>query len=505
MRIYLILFFYTLSSCFNDFSSQIKKINFTSKESKGIVINNKKLLILWNNVKFNHNSIALKCDSAIYERSNNSFIAYQNIELNENDSIRIYGDSIHYFGNIELAYIYGDVKVESDKINILTNQLIYNRNLKQVEYNQGATVNENNMGYIIKSHKGIYKTQKKYVFFKDNVSLIHKDYQIFSDSLIYYTATQKSDLFGNSEIQTNNSKIFCKKGWFDNYNKIASFKDEVIIRNKNQILYADSVFYNEENGMSYAEGNVEIKDDTNKYIIRGKYGTFNEKNDSINVWNFASFSQYNQKDTIEINADRFLSFSDSGKSIFICYNNAVISGNLIQGDCDSIYYNKYDSLLKCIKNPVIWMDNNQIVGDSIEFLAYEGKIFYMNIKNNAFIITKKDSIHYDQIKGEKIEGFFEKNELKSLNININGEAIYYTQEEGDSIINEINIISCDFMNINIQDNRIENIKFNENPKGMTESVNGKNEKLYLDDFKIIKKRTYYEKYFSAKGDSPNGN
>ena len=129
----------------------------------------------------------------------------------------------------------------------------------------------------------------------------------------------------------------------------------------------------------------------------------------------------------------------------------------------------------------------------------------MNIKNNAFIITKKDSIHYDQIKGEKIEGFFEKNELKSLYININGEAIYYTQEEGDSIINEINIISCDFMNINIQDNRIENIKFNENPKGMTESVNGKNEKLYLDDFKIIKKRTYYEKYFSAKGDSPNGN
>ena len=158
----------------------------------------------------------------------------------------------------------------------------------------------------------------------------------------------------------------------------------------------------------------------------------------------------------------FLSFSDSGKSIFICYNNAVISGNLIQGDCDSIYYNKNDSLLKCIKNPVIWMDNNQIIGDKIEFLAYEGKIFYMNIKNNAFIITKKDSIHYDQIKGEKIEGFFEKNELKSLNININGEAIYYTQEEGDSIINEVNFISSDFMNINIQDNRIENIKFNEN-------------------------------------------
>ena len=29
------------------------------------------------------------------------------------------------------------------------------------------------------------------------------------------------------------------------------------------------------------------------------------------------------------------------------------------------------------------------------------------------IITKKDSIHYDQIKGNDINGFFDKNELKT--------------------------------------------------------------------------------------------
>ena len=59
----------------------------------------------------------------------------------------------------------------------------------------------------------------------------------------------------------------------------------------------------------------------------------------------------------------------------------MISGNIIQGDCDSIYYNKSDSLLKCIKNPVIWMDKNQIIGDKIEFIIFEGNIYQMNIKN----------------------------------------------------------------------------------------------------------------------------
>ena len=183
----------------------------------------------------------------------------------------------------------------------------------------------------------------------------------------------------------------------------------------------------------------------------------------------------------------------------------MISGNIIQGDCDSIYYNKSDSLLKCIKNPVIWMDKNQIIGDKIEFIVFEGNIYQMNIKNNSQIITKRDSIHYDQIKGEEIDGFFENNELKVLDVNVNSEAIYFTQEEGDTLVNEVNFISSESMRINIENNRIENIKFNENPKGRTEPLDGANIGLYLDDFKIIKKRTYSEKYFSAKGDSPNGN
>ena len=99
---------------------QQKKINFSSKESKGIKYNKKKLLVLWNKVVFNHESSIMKCDSAIYERSNNSFIAYKNVEINENDSLKIYGDSIHYFGDSQIAHIYGNVSVKSNKIKLNT-------------------------------------------------------------------------------------------------------------------------------------------------------------------------------------------------------------------------------------------------------------------------------------------------------------------------------------------------------------------------------------------------
>lgn len=79
----------------------------------------------------------------------------------------------------------------------------------------------------------------------------------------------------------------------------------------------------------------------------------------------------------------------------------------------------------------------------------------MFVTNNSMIITRKDSIHYDQIKGEQINGHFKNNELNILDVNKNGQAIYYTSEEKDSLINEINIISCESMKLHMKENKIE--------------------------------------------------
>ena len=187
MKSFLLVIHLFLSVFYFNVSSQVKKINFTSKESKGLVINGKKLLILWQDVKFLHKTTKLHCDSAIYERVNNSFIAYNNVEINENDSLNIYGDSAHYFGNEELAFIYGNVIVKSNKISLQTNQLTYNQKLNQILYMDGARVIDIEKGYTIESQEGIYQVSKKNIFFKENVELIHEDYSIKSDTLLYYT------------------------------------------------------------------------------------------------------------------------------------------------------------------------------------------------------------------------------------------------------------------------------------------------------------------------------
>jgi hypothetical protein len=145
-----------------------------------------------------------------------------------------------------------------------------------------------------------------------------------------------------------------------------------------------------------------------------------------------------------------------------------------------------------------------VTGEKIEFKAFEGEIYNMFVTNNSMIITRKDSIHYDQIKGDQINGHFKNNELNILDVNKNGKAIYYTREEKDSLINEINIISCESMKLHMKENKIEKIKFYSKPDGKTLPLEGNGENVYLDDFKIISKRSYQEKKVVEKGDSPNG-
>ena len=128
----------------------------------------------------------------------------------------------------------------------------------------------------------------------------------------------------------------------------------------------------------------------------------------------------------------------------------------------------------------------------------------MFVTNNSMIITRKDSVHYDQIKGDHINGHFKNNELNILDINKNGQAIYYTSDEKDSLINEINIISCESMKLHMKENKIEKIKFYTKPDGKTLPLEDDGGNVYLDDFKIISKRSYQEKKVVEKGDSPNG-
>ena len=87
-----------------------------------------------------------------------------------------------------------------------------------------------------------------------------------------------------------------------------------------------------------------------------------------------------------------------------------------------------------------------------------------------------------------------------MNVDGDGKVIYYSKDEKDSLITEINEVTSENMNILISENQISRINFLSSPKGLTEPLNENSSRKFLDNFFIYPKRTYHEKYIEANGD-----
>ena len=61
------------------------------------------------------------------------------------------------------------------------------------------------------------------------------------------------------------------------------------------------------------------------------------------------------------------------------------------------------------------------------------------------------SNHYDQIKGQELNGYFKQNKLKKLQIRESGEVIYFSDDEVKKNIKEFNKVNCEMMNIYVDE------------------------------------------------------
>lgn len=137
-------------------------------------------------------------------------------------------------------------------------------------------------------------------------------------------------------------------------------------------------------------------------------------------------------------------------------------------------------------DPVLWIEESQMSGDLINFKMNNGRIYEMEIIDNSFIITKKDSNHYDQIKGDYIKSYFIDNELKTMYINGRGKVIYFSGNEKKEIISDANKVECEKMKLKFIKNNIDQVVFQSETFGSSEAISD-TQNYKLDGFKIYDK------------------
>src|SRR5690606_2618427 len=131
----------------------------------------------------------------------------------------------------------------------------------------------------------------------------------------------------------------------------------------------------------------------------------------------------------------------------------------MSGKADSIYSDESIGITKMLRNPILWSGENQMTGDTIHLLSdtVTEQLDTLKVFNNAFLV-QKDSLGYNQVKGDILIGLFTENELDTINIDRNAEVIFYTRNDEDELIG-INHTRSSAIQITLKEEEIETIRF----------------------------------------------
>lgn len=419
-----------------------------------------------------HEGVEMWCDQAYLYPNDNFVRAYGDVYLTQGDTISLKSQFTSYNGNTQLAFAEGQVVLTEPRTTLHTDQIYFDRIKQQAYYNTGGEVRDSTN--TLKSEIGRYYTESKVYQFVDKVEILNPDYLLTSDRLDFHSETGDAYLYGDTQITSDESKIYSERGFYQTRENIGYFVKNTRIEFQDRLMYGDSIYFDRNRNFASASNNIRVYDSINQSKAIGHYAEIHKDQDLLVLTKNPIVSYKQETDSLHINADKIIVQGPEKERIVNAYPDARFilfdySGKeeAISGKADSLYINEAKGILKMHKKPVIWNGENQMTGDQVE-LIYNNhlqEIDSLKVYNNAFI-TDKDSISggYNQIKGHYLIGLFTDNKIDTVTIDRNTEVLFYSRDEKDELIGIDKTLSSS-IDLFFENNDIVGIRFNTEAKG----------------------------------------
>ncbi|MBO5951877.1 MAG: hypothetical protein J6Q08_04075 [Bacteroidaceae bacterium] len=413
--------------------------------------------ILVGNVVFRQDSMYMYCDSALFFQEANSFNAYHNIRVEQGDTLFLYGDSLFYDGNTRILKIRDNVRIENTTMVLLTDSLNYERDAELGYFFAGGTLlDEDN---TLTADYGQFHTPTKMATFMKDVFLESVDYSLSSDTLLYNTDLHTAYFVSPTEIISDETTIHTSKGNFNTDVKEATLLNRSVIIQKDgeQTMVGDSIVFNESKGQAEAFGGVQIRNYPDKIDMDGEYAYFSQENDSAVVTGKALAVEYSAGDSLYIHADTFrlLTFYNATRDTVLyremrAFNKVKAYRTDIQMVADSLVFNSLDTCLTLYKDPIVWSENQQVLGEKISVYMNDSTIEWAHVIGQALFAQQIDTVHYNQIAGREMKAYFKDGAIERTDVNGNVLVIYYPEDEDMQMMGmnttEASQLSAYFMN-----------------------------------------------------------
>jgi lipopolysaccharide export system protein LptA len=450
---------------------------------------------LVNHVVFRHKNTIMYCDSAYYYAAENSLEAFENVYINQGDSVHIYGDYLYYDGNIRLAKIRKNVRLSSSTTRLTSQAVDYDLHNNIGYYTNHADIISGSNK--LRSRLGYYYSRQEMYQFRDSVIVENPDYTIYADTLRYSTATNTAFFIGPTRIISDSNNIYCERGWYNTETNISLLKKNAFIENPTQTLKGDSLYYERETGYGEAYSNIRLVDKEQNIILEGHFARVNEKTETAMLTDSALFIYITENDSVFAHADTLRSEPDStGKKEFRLYYKVRMFKSNMQGKCDSMFYSSADSILRMFHEPVLWSAENQLTADYIEICIKNKKVDQLHLNRTAFIINQEDSIRFNQVKGKSMIGYFRDNKLYRINVYGNGQTVYFAKDKNEII--GVNKAESSDLVIFLENEKVEEIRFINKPSAILyplDAISKQETELkdfqWLDEIRPMKKEDIF--------------
>jgi len=469
-KIFIFLLFYL--KIFTLHAQEVKKIELLNADfiDYDEQLLGKEIKRLTGNVAFKHDNAVLKCDSAYFNSLRNNVVMYSHVHINFGDTIDLWGDSIRYYGNTKIAQVRNNVKLKNKNAILTTDSMNYDRNLNMGYYFNWLKIKDGDNSLVIK-WSYYFALLKDFVAVK-NVILTNPKYHMYSDSLRYNIQTELTSFYGPSKIVGDSNLIYCENGWYNTKTEISQFNKNAYLISKAQTIKADSLYYDRNKGYGKAYKNVEIIDTSANIILLGNFGYYYESPEQAMLTDSAVFINFNNNDSLFLHADTLrtntLTDSIGIYKLTKAYNHVKLFKTDMQGSCDSLTYSFCDSIIKLFNMPVMWSEVHQLTAKIIEIHTKNNEADYIVLQDAAFIISQEDTIRFNQIKGKNMIGYIKDKELMRIEVDGNGESVYFPKDNNELI--GANKAESSKMTIYLDEGKVSKILFLTKPTAVLHPI-----------------------------------
>ena len=443
-----------------------------ANELRGGDYNGVKIRKLLGSVAFKQQDVLLYCDSAYQYLERNEIEAFSNVRIVQSDTLTITGDHGFYNGNQRLARMTGNVVMRDPRMTLTTTALDYDLTRRTAFYTVGGHIVDPKN--TLDSQQGFYDTNSKVFVFKRDVHLVSLDEQgaatdLRNDTLTFNTISKIAYFNGPTRIKSTQGDLYAEKGTYNTVTRVSNFARNAKIDTPGYLLGGDVLVYDQVTLYGVATGHVSLISKKDNVVLRGDQGRYWRALGRTKIFGTRPVVRsISGKDTLYLAADTLLSVETRPgravqRPILYAWPKAQIFRGKMQGRCDSLTYDRQDSIIYLNRDPVVWQARNQLTADSMSLRFRRGQLERANLFANAFAVQEDTVQDYNQVKGRNMVAYFRRGQMARIDVLGNAESLYYTLN-GDSVMSGLNKSVSASMTLRFVDNKIKYLTWLTNPE-----------------------------------------